>query len=342
LLVELGQAVTEEQAERLMAEVGADGGHLSPDNRRLVLLGNGVALRRERLAESPLVRGFRSLEELPYPLASRAFLPAGGVVSVGDQGVKIGVPGQPVIIAGPCSVESPDQILETALAVARQGAAILRGGAYKPRTSPHSFQGFGCDAIKWLQEAGREAGLPTVSEVMDPRDVDTVASRVDMLQIGSRNMQNFALLAETARSGRPVMLKRGMWASVEEWLLAAEHLLAVGAAGVVLCERGVRSAATSGVPGTVGQGNTILDLNAVVAAKLETHLPVIVDPSHGAGYAPLVAPLARAGLAAGADGIMVEVHPDPSQALSDGKQSLTFEEFSRLFDSISQSQQVHG
>jgi 3-deoxy-7-phosphoheptulonate synthase len=226
------------------------------------------------------------------------------------------------IIAGPCSVEGRGMINDTACAVRRMGAHALRGGAYKPRTSPHSFQGMGDAALDLLAEARAESGLPIVSEVMDPRHVERMASVVDVLQIGARNMQNYALLAEVGRTRVPVLLKRGLSATIQELLHAAEHVRVQGNESIILCERGIRTFEPS-------TRNT-LDVSAVAVLKSETHLPVIVDPSHAAGSASLVTPLALAAIAAGADGLLIEVHPTPASAMSDGDQSLDFVTFGDL------------
>lgn len=235
-------------------------------------------------------------------------------------GVTFGA--HPVIIAGPCSVESAGQIEQIAAAVRAAGAHMLRGGAFKPRTSPYSFQGLGEEGLRLLCEAGKAAGLPVVSEVLDVRQAELVARYADMLQIGSRNMHNVPLLQEAARTGRPLLIKRGMSATLEEWLCAAEYVFLAGNEQVVLCERGIRSFD----PYT----RNVLDLGALIAARQRTGIPVVADPSHAAGRRELVAPLARAALAAGADGLLIEVHPDPDRALSDGQQSLAVQEFSRL------------
>jgi len=226
------------------------------------------------------------------------------------------------ICAGPCSVESREQIEATAQAVAARGANVLRGGAYKPRTSPYAFQGLGAEGLKLLRDAADRYGMSVVTEVLDPRDVELVAQHADMLQIGTRNMQNFTLLREVGDAHKPVLLKRGLSATIEEWLLAAEYLLVAGNSDVVLCERGVRSFDSA--------TRNLLDLASVPLVHALSHLPVIVDPSHGTGLAKLVAPMAAAGVAAGADGLLVEVHPDPPAAASDGPQSLTFEQFEAL------------
>ena len=241
-------------------------------------------------------------------------------VRVSDS-VTIGGPAI-TVIAGPCSVESAEMIVGVANRVKSLGAVMLRGGAFKPRTSPYSFNGLGAPALGFLVAARAESSLPVVTEVMDTRQVELVAGSADMLQIGARNMQNFSLLEEVGKSGLPVLLKRGLSATITELLLAAEHVMAAGNSDVVLCERGIRTFETS--------TRSTLDVSAIPVLKEETHLPVIVDPSHAGGRARLVVPLALASIAAGADGIMVEVHPDPEAALSDGDQSLTLDMFDEL------------
>ena len=231
-----------------------------------------------------------------------------------------------VVIAGPCAVEGREMLLETAWAVRRAGARMLRGGAFKPRTSPYAFQGMGVEALELLVEARRATGLPLVTEVGDPRLVETVARHADMLQIGARNMQNYALLAEVGRARTPVLLKRGLAATVREFLLASEHIRAQGNDAIVLCERGIRTFESS--------SRFTLDVTAVPVLKEETHLPVIVDPSHAGGRASLVTPLARAAIAAGADGLIVEVHPEPARSKSDADQALTFEAFAELMRQV--------
>jgi 3-deoxy-7-phosphoheptulonate synthase len=226
------------------------------------------------------------------------------------------------VCAGPCSVESREQLEATAKAVAARGANVLRGGAFKPRTSPYSFQGLGGEGLKLLRDAADRFSMSVVTEVLDPRDVELVCRYADMLQIGARNMQNFSLLREVGESAKPVLLKRGLSATIEEWLMAAEYLLVAGNADVVLCERGIRSFDNT--------TRNLLDIAAVPLVHGLTHLPVIVDPSHGTGVARLVTPMALAAVAAGADGVLVEVHPDPPTAASDGPQSLTFDQFNAL------------
>ncbi len=253
------------------------------------------------------------------------------VVQVGD--VSIGGP-QLVVIAGPCAIEGFDQFLSAAEEVKRQGAKILRGGAYKPRTSPYAFRGKGEEGLEILSEVKRITGLPVVTEVMDVRDLDKILDVADMLQIGSRNMQNFSLLSEVGKTRVPVLLKRGLAATMEEWLLAAEYILTEGNEDVVLCERGIRSFETY-------TRNTV-DIAAIPAMKELTHLPILLDPSHGTGKWSLVHPVALAGVAAGADGIMIEVHPNPEEAMSDGAQSLNFEHFADLMRDIKPIAQAVG
>jgi 3-deoxy-7-phosphoheptulonate synthase len=255
----------------------------------------------------------------PYKLALRAFRPEGTQFGVRD--VSVGG-GNTVVIAGPCSVETERQILASARAVSEAGAALLRGGAYKPRTGPYSFQGLGREGLQLLVRAREETGLPFITEVMDPRDVELVATYSDVLQIGARSMQNYTLLREVGRAPTPVMLKRGLSATYEEWLQAAEYILAEGNANVMLCERGIRTYET--------HTRNTLDLAAVPVLRDLSHLPVIVDPSHGTGKTRYVASMARAAVAAGADGLMIEVHPDPTHAWTDGAQALDLAQFAAL------------
>jgi len=239
-----------------------------------------------------------------------------------------------VVIAGPCAVEGLEMLRATAHAVRDAGARMLRGGAFKPRTSPHSFQGMGEEALPLLEQAAAEVGLPMITEVGDPRQVDLVARHADMLQIGARSMQNYPLLAEVGRTRKPVVLKRGLAATLKEFLLAAEHILVQGNESVVLCERGIRTFETA--------SRFTLDLTAIPVLKQETHLPVIVDPSHAGGKAALVPPLARAAVAAGADGLMVEVHPVPAEARSDADQALNFTAFAEMMVQVDRCAAVLG
>ncbi|MCA9243638.1 MAG: bifunctional 3-deoxy-7-phosphoheptulonate synthase/chorismate mutase [Phycisphaerales bacterium] len=271
----------------------------------------------------------KTLEKAPYKLVSRATRAQDTTITV--RNVTIGGD-RPVIIAGPCSVESRDQILACAKFAHEIGVDILRGGCFKPRTSPYSFQGLGYEGLDLLEEAGRLFNLPIITEVMHPADVERVAQKSDILQLGARNMQNFSLLKEIGQADRPVMLKRGLMASIDEWLAAAEYILAHGNQRVILCERGIRTFETA-------TRNT-LDLSAVPVVKERTHLPVIVDPSHACGEWRWVPSLTRAALACGAHGVMVEFHPDPSKALSDGPQALTFDVLSNLMEQIQADQAI--
>lgn len=254
-----------------------------------------------------------------YKLANKKFHPKPTNVKVGN--TVIG-PDNLTIMAGPCAVETEEQLMTIARAVKKSGATILRGGAYKPRTSPYSFQGLEEEGLRYMQTAKQETGLSTICEVVSKEAIEAAVKYVDMIQIGARNMQNFILLKEAGRSGLPVLLKRGLCATIDEWLNAAEYIIAEGNPDVVLCERGIRTYETS-------TRNT-LDLSAVAVLKERTHLPVIVDPSHSTGSYKYVPPMAKAGVACGADGLMIEVHNDPAHALSDGPQSLTFEKFDKL------------
>ena len=255
----------------------------------------------------------------PFKLASRAFRPSGTVITVGD--VRIG--GDEVIVmAGPCSAESDEQVQATAAAVKRAGAKILRGGAFKPRSSPYAFQGLGEDGLRMLRDAADAHHLKLVSEVMDPSQIEAVDRYADIFQIGARNMQNFALLREIGRTRKPVLLKRGISATIEEWLLSAEYVLGGGNMEVVLCERGIRTFET--------YTRNTLDISAIPIVKKLSHLPIFVDPSHGTGRRDKVAPMARAAVAAGADGLIIEVHVDPDRALSDGAQTMFPSQFDRL------------
>ncbi|AEH50585.1 3-deoxy-7-phosphoheptulonate synthase [Pseudothermotoga thermarum] len=259
----------------------------------------------------------------PYKLSSRLFNPKPTVVKVGD--VEIGKE-EFVVMAGPCAVESREQTFKTAEFVKSCGIKIFRGGAFKPRTSPYSFQGLGLEGLKILAEVREKYGLLIVTEVMSPEHVNLVSEYADILQIGARNMQNFELLKAVGRSGKPVLLKRGVAATIDEWLAAADYIMNEGNFQVILCERGIRTFEQ--------KTRNTLDLSAVALVKQISHLPVIVDPSHGTGSSKLVPPMSKAALAAGADGILIEVHPEPEKALSDGPQSLNFEQFAKLCEDL--------
>ena len=258
-----------------------------------------------------------------YKLASRREKSEDTIITVGNNSIG---EKELTVIAGPCAVENRDRYIQAALQLKKIGVQMLRGGAFKPRTSPYAFQGLAEDGLNILNEAKRVTGLPVVTEVMDTRDVELVAGCADIIQIGSRNMQNFVLLKEVGRGDRPVLLKRGLAATIEEWLMAAEYIMAEGNTRVILCERGIRTFET--------HTRNTLDISAIPAVKHLSHLPVIVDPSHAAGKWGMVAPLAKAAIAAGADGLLIEVHPCPSEALSDGGQSLNLTNFAGLMKEL--------
>lgn len=326
MIIVMRPEATQEQIDNVIDYVErlGLGVHLSQGVERTVIGAIGDETRINRSSLEVLEGVEKVLPILkPFKLVSREFRNESTIVRVGE--VAFGGPEVP-IIAGPCSVESREQIMETAAAVKNAGARLLRGGAFKPRTSPYSFQGLEEEGLKLLAEAREVYGLPIVTEVMGTDTVDLVAHYADVLQIGARNMQNFNLLRAVGRTGKPVLLKRGMSATVEEWLMAAEYILSEGNFNVILCERGIRTFETA--------TRFTLDLNAVPVVKELSHLPVIVDPSHGTGKWSLVTPMARAAIAAGADGLIVEVHPRPEEALSDGSQSLTPKHFAQLVDSV--------
>jgi 3-deoxy-7-phosphoheptulonate synthase len=283
------------------------------------------AVYPELLDEFAVLDGVDSVVRVskPFKLASREVKEEDTIVKVGP--LEIGN-GRLVVMAGPCSVDTEENVMETARAVKAAGAHVLRGGAFKPRSSPYAFRGHGEKGLKILAQARAETGLPIITEVMDARDVELVARFADVLQIGSRNMQNFALLDEVGKAHMPVLLKRGMWATIEEWLLAAEYILSHGNRDVILCERGIRSYETA--------TRFTFDVNAIPVIKRVSHLPIIGDPSHATGKWYLVPPIALAAVAAGVDGLIIEVHPNPDQALSDGPQSLTPANFEKLMGQV--------
>jgi 3-deoxy-7-phosphoheptulonate synthase len=288
----------------------------------ITAVGDSAAYNSEFYERMPGVEKVVSILT-PFKLVSREFRQENTIVTVDN--VVFGDKKVPVI-AGPCAVEGYEQLLEAALAVKQGGACMLRGGAYKPRTSPYSFQGLEKEGLEILQAVSKKVEMPVISEVTDPRTVELMSQYVDMLQIGTRNMQNFVLLKEVAKSGKPVLLKRGVSATMEEWLMAAEYIMAGGNENIVLCERGIRTFET--------YTRNTLDLNAVPMIKLLSHLPIIVDPSHGTGNWHLVNPMSKASIGAGADGLIIEVHPNPEEAVSDGKQSLTPSNFEQLMKEL--------
>ncbi|MGI6429773.1 MAG: 3-deoxy-7-phosphoheptulonate synthase [Syntrophomonadaceae bacterium] len=294
--------------------------HLSQGVERTIIgaIGQKTATTMELFETLPGVEKVVPIAQ-PFKMASREFKPDSSLIEVGGQMIGNG---QVQIIAGPCAVEGRSKFLEVAHAVKESGATMLRGGAFKPRTSPYAFQGLEHEGLEILAEARQITGLPVVTEIMDPRLVNEVADYVDILQVGARNMQNFFLLRELGKIQRPILLKRGPSATIEEWIMAAEYIISSGNEQVIMCERGIRS--------FENYTRNTLDLSAVPLIKQLTHLPIIVDPSHGTGKWKLVEPMALAAIGAGADGVMVEVHQNPSEALSDGPQSLTPENFARL------------
>ena len=322
MIVNMSEKATEREIAHIIERIREAGyqPHVTRGTERTIVaaVGSGRRHEIEALLVAPGVENVVPIAQ-PFKLVSRQVRPERTVVKIGN--VAIGGPGV-VVIAGPCSVESREQLLSTAHAVKKAGATMLRGGAYKPRTSPYDFQGLGLEALKILREAREESWLPVVTEVMSNEDVDIICEHVDMLQVGARNMQNFALLRRLATVKKPVMLKRGPSATVKEWLLAAEYLLSGGNSEVVLCERGIKTFETE-------MRNTF-DLAAVALARDLSHLPVIADPSHGTGKQSLIAAVSRAAVAVGADGLIIEVHPCPERALSDGAQSLDFAGFEKV------------
>jgi 3-deoxy-7-phosphoheptulonate synthase len=326
MIIVTKRGVSQEEIDHIRERVESFGlrTHVSQGEHRTVIgcLGDETRLQHVSLMSIPGVEAVHAVMK-PYKLASRDFAAEPSKIALG--GVVIGGE-EVVVIAGPCSVEGRSMLEGTAHHVRAQGARALRGGAFKPRTSPYSFRGLGEEGLEILAEVRRVTGLPIVTEVMDTRQVELVASYADMLQIGARNKQNYSLLTEVGRLRRPVLLKRGMSATVEDLLLAAEYVMSQGNPNVVLCERGIRTF------GTVTR-NTF-DLAAIPVLKSETHLPVIADPSHAGGRRDLVAPLSYAAVAAGADGLIVEVHPEPESATSDGDQSLDFAEFASLMRTL--------
>jgi 3-deoxy-7-phosphoheptulonate synthase len=327
MVINMAANATEAELQHVIDRVKECGfqPHLTRGTERSIVAAVGSGGTRSALEALKAAPGVEDVVPIahPFKLVSKQTRGARSCVKIGN--VCIGGAAA-VIIAGPCSVESREQILSTAKAVRRAGATMLRGGAYKPRTSPYDFQGLGLEALQLLNEAREETGLPVVTEVMSTEDVPLIAEYVDMLQVGARNMQNFSLLRRLARVDKPILLKRGPSASVKEWLLAAEYLLSGGNCNVVLCERGIKTFETE-------MRNT-LDLAAVALVRELSHLPVIVDPSHGTGRRELIQPASRAALAIGADGLIIEVHPCPERALSDGAQSLNLTEFSHMMENL--------
>jgi len=335
MIIVLRPDATEEQINHIIEKVQKLGlkPHISKGTQRTII---GVIGPEDVLRVTPL-EVFPGVEKVipvlaPYKLVSREFKGEDSVIDVG-KGIKIG--GKKIVVmAGPCAIESFETLREISIEVKKAGATVIRGGAFKPRTSPYSFQGLGEDGLKHLQHVGSELGLVTVSEVMDPRDVELVVHYADILQIGARNMQNFNLLKEVGMTKKPVILKRGMSSTVKELLMSAEYILAGGNFNVILCERGIRTFEDS-------TRNT-LDISAIPVAKQLSHLPIIVDPSHAAGKWGLVSVLSKAAVAAGADGLIIEVHTHPEDALSDGSQSLLPSNFAQLMNELKALTKILG
>lgn len=329
MVIVMTQGASEVEVERVierLTEMGFDA-HRSSGAERTVIGAVGGNVEAIDPREIEVLEGVKEVFRIskPYKLVSRSFKPENSVIPV--DGVHIGEDAV-VVMAGPCSIESEEQIHEVAGIVAKAGARVLRGGAFKPRTSPYSFQGLGGEGLQYLREAADAHGLGTVSEVMDASQVELMSEYVDIFQVGARNMQNFALLKAMGRVDKPVLLKRGLSATIEDLLMSAEYILAGGNHKVILCERGIRTFETA-------LRNTF-DVSAVPVVQQATHLPIIADPSHATGFRDKVAPMARAAVAAGADGLMVEVHHDPEQAKSDGPQSLFPEQFEELMGQLRQ------
>ncbi|MCK5653816.1 MAG: 3-deoxy-7-phosphoheptulonate synthase [Dehalococcoidia bacterium] len=326
MFIVLRQGHTEGELTEILEQLTQMGfsGHVSQGVERTVVgvVGRTYPELKETLEMWPGVDEVVPISR-PHKLSGREFQPQDTVIKVGD--VTIG--GEVlVVMAGPCAVETEEQLLEAARAVKAAGAKILRGGAFKPSTSPYSFRGLGQDGLDLLAQARQETGMPIITEVMTPQDVELVSRYADILQVGARNMQNFTLLDEVGKTQKPVMLKRGMSATIQEWLLSAEYILAQGNRQVMLCERGIRTFET--------YTRNTMDISAIPIIKKLSHLPIIADPSHGTGKWHLVTPLSLAAVAAGADGLMIEVHPRPDQALKDGAQSLTFDNFQQLMAQV--------
>lgn len=328
-IIVLNRNATENDIKRILKKLESRGlkGTISKGTERIVI---GVIGDTSKITEDEenTVRVMKGVEEVmrilkPYKLASRDFKAQDTIIKV--KGRIIGGKKIPVI-AGPCAVENRVMLMNVAEKVKAAGASFIRGGAYKPRTSPYAFQGLGEEGLQYLAEASKKTGLPVVTEIMDPRDLDTILKYTDIIQIGARNMQNFRLLLEVGMCHKPVLLKRGLSATIKEWLMAAEYVMSKGNQQVILCERGIRTFETA-------TRNT-LDLSSVPVLKQLTHLPVVVDPSHGVGRWDLVAPMAKAAVAVGADGLLIEVHTNPEEAVSDGEQSLKPDAFKKLMSEL--------
>jgi 3-deoxy-7-phosphoheptulonate synthase len=327
MVVVMQEGATERQIQAVIDRMVETGFNVHRSTGAIHTVLGGVGAESEEIdpAIFEVLDGVKEARRIasPYKLASRSFRPGGSLVKIGN--IEIGGD-RVVIMAGPCSVESRDQINRSAAQVAEYGASVIRAGAFKPRTSPYSFQGLGEEGLRLLREAADRHGLLVVSEVMDQTQIPLVAEYADILQVGARNMQNYSLLREVGKQRKPVLLKRGISATIEELLLSAEYILAGGNYDVILCERGIRTFET--------YTRNTMDISAIPVVKKLSHLPIVADPSHGTGRRDKVAPMARAAVAAGADGLLIEVHPDPDHALSDGAQSLRPEQFQELMGQL--------
>lgn len=334
MIIVLRPDVTKEQIDHIMEKIKSLGLklHTSKGTERTILgvIGDESVLEGQPLEVLPGVERVMPILK-PYKLVSREFRKEDTIIDV--DGIKIG--GKEIqVIAGPCSIETQELLFDAAKKVKKAGARFLRGGAFKPRTSPYAFQGLGEEGLHYLTEAKKKTGMPVVTEIMDPRDIDIIYQNTDIIQIGTRNMQNFRLLTEVGKTDKPILLKRGLSATIKEFLMSAEYIAAEGNHRIILCERGIRTFETA-------VRNT-LDLSAVPVLKEETHLPVIVDPSHAVGRWDMVAPLAKAAIAVGADGLMIEVHADPENALCDGAQSLRPDKFASLMKELKKVAEAVG
>ncbi len=334
MVVIMKQGVSQQEIDKLSAALTAQGVQVNPvygtDVTILGLVGDTSHIDQDWIAANRNVERVMHVNE-PFKKANRKFHPEDTVIQVGDQ--QIGG-SRLAVIAGPCSVENREQICYVAQAVKELGANFLRGGAFKPRTSPYAFQGLKYEGLELLMEARKETGLPVVTEIMSPYDIETFVEEVDVIQVGARNMQNFELLKELGRTDKPILLKRGLSATIEEWLMSAEYIMSTGNEKVILCERGIRTFET--------YTRNTLDLSAIPVVKKLSHLPVIVDPSHASGKWWLVEPLARAAVAVGADGLIIEVHNDPANALCDGQQSIKPCVFGELMEQLRPIAQAVG
>jgi 3-deoxy-7-phosphoheptulonate synthase len=334
MIIVLRPDVTKEQLDHIIEKIKSLGLklHTSKGTERTILgvIGDETVLEGQPIEVLPGVERVMPILK-PYKLVSREFRKEDTIIDV--DGIKIG--GKEIqIIAGPCSIETQELLFDAAKKVKKAGARFLRGGAFKPRTSPYTFQGLGEEGLNFLTEARKKTGMPVVTEIMDPRDIDIIYQNTDIIQIGARNMQNFRLLTEVGKTDKPILLKRGLSATIKEFLMSAEYIAAEGNQRIILCERGIRTFETA-------VRNT-LDLSAVPVLKEETHLPVIVDPSHAVGRWSMVAPLAKAAIAVGADGLMIEVHADPENALCDGEQSLKPNKFASLMKELKKIAEAIG